>query len=378
MRFADIIGHEGVKTRLRDMVDADRLPHALLLSGPAGVGKLAMARAMAQYLHCRNPHDGDSCGVCPACVQHQSLNNADMHFTFPYVKKKSEGLLNCNDYAPQWRQFLALGNYGTWEQWLDISKSGNSQPVIYVDESAEIVRRMNISNYSARYKIALIWLPERLQPEAANKLLKIIEEPFDDTKFIMVSNDPSGILPTIYSRAQRVEMPRLETSLIAATLSEHYAVDKVYAPQIANRAEGSMATAISLIGTEGEQQEFAPIFRDMMRKAYSRDVRSLRDIGDNVAGFGREKNRRFLRYCCQQLRENFIYNLHEPALLQMDREELQFSSRFAPFVNAANVEEMLTLFTDAEEDIGRNASAKIVMFDTMIHLIASIIKKPTL
>ncbi|MCM1005875.1 MAG: DNA polymerase III subunit delta [Prevotella sp.] len=376
MKFSDIIGQEAVKNRLRAMVDDDRLPHALLLHGAPGVGKLAMARALAQYQHCRNPHNGDSCGVCPACLQHQSLNNADMHFTFPYVKKKTEGYSVCTDYASEWKDFLAAGTYGTWEQWLDICKAGNSQPGIYVEESAEIVRRMNISNYSAKYKICLIWLPERLQPESANKLLKIIEEPFADTKFILVSNDPDGILPTIFSRTQRVEMPRLDASLIASSLMQSYAVDAVYAPQIATRAEGSMATALSLIGTEGERREFAPLFRDMMRKAYSRDVKSLRDISEKIAGMGREKSRRFLQYCCSMVRENFIYNLHEPILLQMDNEEIQFSSRFAPFVNAANAEDMMTDFARAESDIGRNASAKIVLFDTLLRLIVLIQKKP--
>lgn len=372
MKFSDIIGQDGVKERLRSMADSDRQPHALLLHGPAGVGKLAMALALAQYVHCRNPHNGDSCGVCPSCIQHRSLNNADMYFSFPYVKKKSEGLSVCADYAAAWREFITGGTYRSWEEWLEICKAGNSQPLIYVEESAEIVRRMNISNYAAKYKIALIWLPERLQPEAANKLLKIIEEPFDDTKFILVSNDAASILPTIFSRVQRVEMPRLESSSIASALSANFGIEQEAASLLARRSDGSMTKAVSLVGTQGEHVEFAPLFRDMMRKAYSRDVKALRDMSEQIAGMGREKARRFLHYCCDMVRENFIYNLHEPALLQMDAQEMQFSSRFATFVNAANVERMLACFTEAEADIGRNASAKIVMFDTLLQLIVAL------
>ena len=376
MKFCDIIGQEKVKSRLRDMVDGDRLPHALLLHGPAGVGALAMGRALAQYVHCRNHVDGDSCGVCPACLQHQSLNNADMYFVYPIVKKKSEGLILSGDYAPEWREFIERGPYASWEDWIESSKAGNSQPAIYVDESAEIVRRMNMSSYSARYKIVLMWLPERLQSEAANKLLKIIEEPFADTLFILVSNDVSAILPTIYSRTQRVELPLLGINEIASALERDYGMDSTAAYSVAVRSEGSMTTAIALTGTEGEHAGFARLFREMMRRAYSRDVKKLRETADEIAGMGREKSRRYLAYCCDMVRENFVYNMRVASLLNMDREEMDFSYRFAPYINAANAERMLDLFGTASADIVRNASAKIVMFDTLLQLIVLILTKP--
>ena len=376
MKFCDIIGQEKVKSRLRDMVDGDRLPHALLLHGPAGVGALAMGRALAQYVHCRNHVDGDSCGVCPACLQHQSLNNADMYFVYPIVKKKSEGLILSGDYAPEWREFIERGPYASWEDWIESSKAGNSQPAIYVDESAEIVRRMNMSSYSARYKIVLMWLPERLQSEAANKLLKIIEEPFADTLFILVGNDVSAILPTIYSRTQRVELPLLGINEIASALERDYGMDSTAAYSVAVRSEGSMTTAIALTGTEGEHAGFARLFREMMRRAYSRDVKKLRETADEIAGMGREKSRRYLAYCCDMVRENFVYNMRVASLLNMDREEMDFSYRFAPYINAANAERMLDLFGTASADIARNASAKIVMFDTLLQLIVLILTKP--
>ena len=344
MKFCDIIGQEKVKSRLRDMVDGDRLPHALLLHGPAGVGALAMGRALAQYVHCRNHVDGDSCGVCPACLQHQSLNNADMYFVYPIVKKKSEGLILSGDYAPEWREFIERGPYASWEDWIESSKAGNS--------------------------------PERLQSEAANKLLKIIEEPFADTLFILVSNDVSAILPTIYSRTQRVELPLLGINEIASALERDYGMDSTAAYSVAVRSEGSMTTAIALTGTEGEHAGFARLFREMMRRAYSRDVKKLRETADEIAGMGREKSRRYLAYCCDMVRENFVYNMRVASLLNMDREEMDFSYRFAPYINAANAERMLDLFGTASADIARNASAKIVMFDTLLQLIVLILTKP--
>lgn len=375
MKFSDIIGHEAVKARLRDMVDSDRMPHALLLHGPSGVGKLPMARALAQYMHCtgRQPGETDSCGRCPACLQHQGLNNADMYYVYPIVKKKSEGLLISADYARQWSEFMRQP-YGSWEDWLQVSGAGNSQPLIYVDESDEIVRRMNLSNYSAKYKIALIWLPERLQPEAANKLLKIIEEPFADTRFILVSNDAASILPTIFSRTQRIEMGRLSAAEVARGLSQMTPVDPAAAAEIASRAAGSLGTALKLVDTRGDHEEFAPLFQQMMRMAYKRDVRELRALGDKVADMGREKSRRYLAYCTDMVRENFVWNLAVPSLVSMDAGERQFSSRFAPFIHAGNAPQMMDLFSQAASDIARNANGKIVMFDTLLRLIVLLIR----
>ena len=375
MRFADIAGHNNVKEHLRALVDSDRVPHALLLSGPEGTGKLALARALAQYMHCVSPVNGDSCGRCPSCVQHASLNNADMHFVYPIVKSKQKHQLVSTDMADAWRNFLSCGNYASWQRWLDIIDAGNSRPGIYVEESAEILRKLNISNFSARYKVMVVWLPEKLQGEAANKLLKIIEEPFDDTKFIFVSNDPASILPTILSRLQRVAVTRLSDDEIAAILVDTRGVDPQAAVQLAYISDGNACTALDAGETAGEFDEFMELFQDIMRKAYMRDVKALRDNGDTVAAMGREKSLRFLAYCARMVRENFIYNLGRQDLVRLTGAEARFSSRFAPFINAANADDMMRLFDEAAADISRNANAKIVMFDTLLHLIVLILRK---
>lgn len=375
MRFADIAGHNNVKEHLRTLVDSDRVPHALLLSGPEGTGKLALARAVAQYMHCVSPVNGDSCGRCPSCVQHASLNNADMHFVYPIVKSKQKHQLVSTDMADAWRNFLSCGNYASWQRWLDIIDAGNSRPGIYVEESAEILRKLNISNFSARYKVMVVWLPEKLQGEAANKLLKIIEEPFDDTKFIFVSNDPASILPTILSRLQRVAVTRLSDDEIAAILVDTRGVDPQAAVQLAYISDGNACTALDAVETAGEFDEFMELFQDIMRKAYMRDVKALRDNGDTVAAMGREKSLRFLAYCARMVRENFIYNLGRQDLVRLTGAEARFSSRFAPFINAANADDMMRLFDEAAADISRNANAKIVMFDTLLHLIVLILRK---
>lgn len=368
MKFSDIIGHQEQIDALRSLVDMDRIPHALLLSGPAGIGKLALARAFAQYIHCTNKTNGDACGKCPACLQHQSLNNADMHFAFPIIKKASPKMTISDDYMPQWREFIAEAPYASYEKWLETLDAGNSQPQIYVEESANILHKMNLSNFSAKYKIMLIWLPEKLREEAANKLLKIIEEPFGDTKFILVSNEPQAILSTIFSRTQRINLKKLTVAQISGFLTSSIGIDAAMADEIARISNGNINNAIANVSLSTESEMFREMFQEVMRKAYSRDVRYLKDWSDKIAGMGREKERRFLSYCSRMIRENFIYNFKIPQINYLNTEEQKFSSRFAPFINERNVEKIITEIDKAESDIARNANAKIVLFDFCLKL----------
>ncbi len=372
MKFSDIPGHDDVKERLRLIADSDKIPHAILISGPAGSGKLPMARAFAQYIHCTNRHDGDSCGRCPSCLQHQSFNNADMYFVFPVVNKNIGKL--SDDHIDQWREFLSTGKYGSYNKWLEVLDAGNSQPTIYADEANEIIRKMNLSNFSAKYKIMLIWLPEKMQEAAANKLLKLIEEPWGDTKFILVSNDSKEILPTIFSRTQRVNMHRLGAEQIAEALCAEAGADPAMALRVARVCEGDINAAFRAMEVGDESGAFRDYFQSIMRKAYMKDVRGLKDDADEIAGLGREKIRRFLAYFARMVRENFLYNLKNPALNALSEEEEKFSRNFAPFINERNVEAISAEVTEASYDIARNANPKMVLFDTLLKLIIYIRK----
>lgn len=371
MRFSDIPGHDTEKQQLRQLVDSDRLPHALLISGPAGIGKLALARALAQYIHCTNrTPDGDCCGVCPSCRQHQSHNNADMYYVFPVLKR--DGLRYSDEYIDKWRRFLDEYRYADFGSWLTLLDAGNSQPTIYADEAVEIIRKLSLSNYSARYKIMLIWLPERMQEAAANKLLKIIEEPWEDTRFILVSNEPQKILPTIFSRTQRVNLKRLSQQQIAEAISRESALEPDDADMIARLSEGDLNAAFAMTAAGGENDDFRTTFQEAMRNAYRRDIRALKDMADRLAGSGREKTRRMLAYFSRQIRENLVYNLGVPQLNVQTTAEAQFSRNFAPFINPVNAPALLDSFDRAASDIGRNANAKMVLFDTFIDMIMAL------
>lgn len=375
MRFADLIGNEKAVQAVRYMVDSDRIPHALLLSGPSGIGKMKLARALVSYINCENRQGGDSCGVCPSCRRNAAGNNPDIHFIYPIYKNKSRKREISSDYREEWKRMLRESPYMDPTEWLRIMEAENSQPGIYVNDAEEISRIASISAYADRFKIFIIWLPERLQTEAANKILKILEEPYTDTLFIAVSNDPASILPTIYSRMRRVELQRPPSELIEQSLIAK-GITPATAPVIANLAQGSLLNAERLMSHEGETSEFRELFQRMMRLSYGRQISALRTLADELSSLGREKSIRFLDYCARMTRENFISNLCVPPLNVMTREESEFSQRFAPFINQANVEAIIKDIDDARRDISRNANARLVWFDFSILLLVNLRKKP--
>ena len=372
MRFKDITGHKDIIQSLVKMADSGKLPHAFLFSGIPGVGKMRVARAFSQYIHCKNRANGDSCGVCPSCLQHQKYNNPDLHFIYPILKK--EGALISKDMIEPWREMLETYSYMPPEKWNELIKAGNSQPVIYVDDSEDIVSRASLSSFQENYKIFIIWLPEKLRLEAANKLLKVIEEPFEDTIFILVSNNESKILPTILSRTQRFNFKPLSSHELTEMLKDK-GVTPAMAADAARIAQGSLQKAEEIACHPEELQEFSDLFKDMMRAAYALKAKTLKEISETTAAFGREKLIRFLEYCSRMIRENYIYNLGIPELIMMTEDESNFSSRFAPFIHEGNVEQLDEEIARAQRDIERNGNSKIVMYDLFL-LLSRLVRKP--
>lgn len=373
MRFADIHGHEETKARLREMADSGRIPHALLLEGPEGAGKFLLARAFAQYIHCQNRHDGDSCGTCPACLQHQAMNHIDTIYSFPVVKKSGRTALS-DDYRDQFCEFMAESPYMDFDRWVERLDNINAQPQIYVEEGTELLRRLAFMTRRSQYKVVLLWLPERLKEETANKLLKLVEEPFGDTIFLMVSNNARGILPTIYSRTQRITVKRysddeLQTVLLQQGMSADVAAD------MTRIAEGSVNKAWKVSAVSAERRKYFDLFAELMRKAYARKVLELRSWSKTVAEMGREPQMQFIDYCCRLIRESFVMHLHVDRLLTLSRAEHEFVARFFPFINEKNVIDMIELFDRSRRDIAGNGNAKIIFFDLAVRVIILIRRK---
>lgn len=370
MQFKDIPGHEGLKSRLREMADTRTVPHAMIIEGPPGTGKLALAEAMATYIHCtdRTP-DGDSCGRCPSCRQHAAMSHVDMICSFPVVKRDTNPL--SDDFLAEWRKFRSESMFADSERWgalLNNAKS-NVKPIIYVSESAALIRRLAVTAKQSDYRVVVQWLPERMNEQAANRLLKLIEEPFPDTIFIFVSDEPTRILPTVYSRLQRLTASRLSDAEVASWLQRRGGLDPAGAMALAHLAEGNMIVARQLLGENSSRRDHFERFKALMRLAYQRDVTRLREWSTALAGEGREKTMKFYAMAMRLVRENFMFNFSNPELVYLDSEESAFSRNFARFISEKNVEGLMATFQQAHDDIAGNANGKIVNFDVAIQTI---------
>lgn len=377
MRFSDIPGHEDLKRNLRELVASGHVPHAMMLSGPAGTGKMMLARAFAQYLHCESPRDGEPCGSCRSCRLHRELSHPDLHFVYPIVKSEKMKRYVSADVADLWRTMLSDHPAMPPEKWLSILEAGNSQPSIYVREADELVLADAYPPYASARKIYIVWQPERMQLQAANKLLKVIEEPSEGTMFIFVSDNELEVLPTIFSRLQRFHTGRLSDDEIRGYLNEKFHFTDEQGRRYARLCNGSLILADEFGSHTGENEEFLTIYRDVMRSAYAKKVAALRQTSEQVAAFGREKIKRFLVYMSRMIRENFIYNMKMPQLTSMTPDEEAFSIRFSPFVNHGNVEDFAAATDRAREDIEANGNSKLVLFDYFLICIILLHRRPT-
>ena len=280
----------------------------------------------------------------------------DVHFVFPIYKNEKKKKRLCDDYIDEWRKCLSENQYLSLEQWLSYIDAENSQVSIYADESREIIRKISLKTYESDYKIMIIWLPELMNPVCANKLLKILEEPYEKTVFLLVSNQPDKILGTILSRSQRINMRVVSPEKISEALQRRYSLGQQDADAVAHIANGNFIKALETI-------------QRLMRLAYSRKIKDLKAWSEEAADMGREKEKRFLAYTQRMLRENYIYNLHIPEISYLNSREEQFSTRFAPFIHERNIISLMNELSKAESDISQNANGKIVFFDLAIKMI---------
>lgn len=381
MQFRDVIGQEDVKQQLRLLVQEGRVPHAQLFTGPLGAGKLPLALAYAQYLACPHRTLEDSCGVCPTCLQYKQLQHPDLHFAFPIVKPKdSSSEVVCNDFMSKWREQVLSQPYFDMDDWNQRLGTESKQGMIYEKESSEIMRKLSLKSFSDGYKTMLIWLPEKMHINCANKLLKLLEEPPEKTLFLLVSEQPELLLSTIVSRTQEVRVPRLSEEVIAnhlPHLSDQQRTD------IAHIANGSYLAAIKFAQQDQENQTYFKDFVSLMRNAWSVGQRKdydallqLRTWSLKMADakVGREKQKAFLQYVQRQIRENYIYNFHQREMNYQTEAERTFSQKFAPFIHNGNVEKIMDELIRAEMQIAQNGNAKIIFFDLCLQMIVCLKK----
>lgn len=368
MYFKDIIGQEEAKTRLIRSARTGVVPHAQLFTEQGGAGAFPLALAYGRYLNCTNRTETDACGHCPSCLKYDELAHPDLHFVFPIVAKKEKKKEVCDDYLSEWRSFLKSNPYFSIDKWLDYIEAGNSQAIIYSKESDEIIHKLSLKIYEAEYRILMVWLPEKLHPTCANKLLKIIEEPPVNTVILMVSETPDLILGTIQSRAQRIHIRPIRTGAITEAMVERFGLSIDDAKHVAHLSKGSFIKSLEAISLGEENKFFLEQFKSMMRNSWAKNVKGMKETADIMASIGRERQKNFLSYCQHLIRENFMYRFQSPELNYMNLDEAGFSAKFAPFVNERNVFDLMDELAKAELHIGQNVNAKMVFFDLSLRI----------
>ena len=384
MKFSEVIGQQDVKNRLMQMVTEQRVPHALLFCGPQGCGKLAMALAFASYLLGEREEENGSLETKRATSMLSKWEHPDLHFTYPTIKLASMG-----DRAPvrlefvkEWREMLlneaAYPQINTWISKMgktSSDKDGNKQAIITVEESEAISHNISLMSSQGGYKISLIWLPERMNIQCANKMLKLLEEPPRQTLFLLVSEQPELLLETIRSRTQRIDFKKIDTASLEQALLDRRGLDHDTAHRMARIANGNWNKALEELDAGNENQQFLDLFIMLMRLAYMRKIHDLKKWCDIVAAFNREKQKRMLDYFTHMLRESFVYNFQQKELVYMTLEEENFAKNFARFINEANIIDIFQLFDECKAMIHQNANAKIVFFDMVLNIIVLLIRK---
>lgn len=363
MQFKDVIGQNSIKQRLIQAVEEDRIPHAQLLAGPQGNGKLALALAFAQYINCPNKQHNDSCGVCSSCRKYAKLIHPDLHFTIPVIKTTAIDKPTSSDYMTKWRQYFLENPYPQYEKWMQIIADENKQGAIYVEEAKDLIHKLNQKSYEAEYKVSIIWLPETMNITCANKILKILEEPPTKTIFILISEAEEKLLSTIRSRCQFIRVPKISDHDLQIAITNTAESINTNPATIARLARGNYFMALEIMQNDELRSYNFRQFTLIMRNGYSRKLQEILTWSEEIAGIGRVRQMGFLKYCGEFLRENFLFNLKEPDLIYMDDQENEFSQKFSPFINEKNVLSLFREFEKAYTDISMNGNAKLIFTD---------------
>jgi len=366
MLFRDIIGQDKLKMRLIQSVKSNRVSHAFLVSGALGYGSLPLVLAFVRYIHCTNKTDLDSCGSCSSCLKFSKYAHPDVHFSFPVNSNKSTSSKPLSkDFIQEWRNIIQENPYLELSEWQNAMDIGNKQLLINVAESQELIKKLSLKPYESDYKTLIIWKAEKLNPEASNKLLKLIEEPTDKTIIFLIVENPDEILPTILSRCHNISLKPIDDQALTNHLIQNHHLNETDANSIVDKAYGNYNLAKNFIKSSEERVYFFECFKDWMRNCYEADVEKMNKWVDEItsASNGRETQKRFLNYCLEIIREGMLINFNAKAVDSNHNQELAFLLKFAPFVHENNVIPMMELIDEAHLHISRNANGKIVFMD---------------
>jgi DNA polymerase-3 subunit delta' len=382
MLFSEVLGQKHIKNHLTASVDAGRIAHAQLFVGPEGSGTLPMALAYAQYILCSNVNGENTGGNSSCNLKFKNVSHPDLHFAFPVTtsdKVKSKPISNY--YLEEWRQLLDQQPYGNLFDWYKLLGVDNKQGQIGVDEALQIVKSLTLKSYEGGHKVMLIWMAEKMNTAAANKLLKLIEEPPEKTVFILIAEDEEQIISTIRSRCQILHFPPLAEDAIVEALVKKYHIEQSVATKIAHQANGNYNKACDLIYQDSEDIQFEAWFILWVRSAFKAKgnksaIHDLISWSEEIAKTGRETQKKFLRFCLNYFRQALLLNYKANELVYLEPKSENFKlEKFAPFIHDSNIIEIFSELQDAIYHIERNGNSKIILTDLSIKLTRLLHKK---
>jgi DNA polymerase-3 subunit delta' len=366
MHFRDIIGQDASKQRLVNSVSEGRISHAQLFFGSEGSGTLPMALAFARYIHCTRRTATEACGECPSCVKYDKLVHPDLHFVYPIALSKD--VRHSTHVIAKWREAVLENAYLTLDEWFEKLEAENKQAVIGTEESGETLRKLSFTTFEAEYKIMIIWMAEKMNVVAANKLLKILEEPPDKTLFILVTENEGELLRTIVSRTQLVKIGRISDRDMQEALMKRHSLSEPDAQKLTYQADGNYAVARQLIQRSEQAAYNLALFQKWMRACLKFDAPKVMESVDELAAGGRERQKQFIMYALDLVRDSLLLHFGDESMVRLSGEELAFVKKFAAFVHGANGERFIEELNKVHLHIERNGSPKIIFTDMSFRL----------
>jgi len=382
MLFSEILGQDHIKKHLMQSATSGRIPHAQLFVGPEGSGTLPMALAYAQFILCQNLPP-DNIGQNSSCnLKCDQLTHPDLHFIFPTITTESvKSKPKSADFLNEWRTFVKQNPYASLFDWYQHLEEDKKSGMIRVDDAQEALKTLSFKSFEGGYKVMIIWMADQMNIEASNKLLKMIEEPANQTLLILITEHEEDLLLTIRSRCQVIHFNGIPENIIAQHLVEKHQINSNEALKIAHQSQGNLNKALKLLGEDEETKIFDAWFVKWVRAAFrakgnAAAIHDLIDWSDEISKTGRETQKHFLHYCIEVFRQALLTNYQAKSLVFMipTYDDFKFD-KFAPFVNHSNIEEIYQQISEAIYHIERNGNAKLILTDLSIRLTRLIHKK---
>jgi DNA polymerase-3 subunit delta' len=367
MLYEDVLGLDFIKTHLKTTVEHERIAHAQLFVGPTGSGVLPLAIAYARNILSRNSREH-------VHAQIDKLMHPDLHFSFPVASTPSSGSKPTSDlFLKEWRDFVLNDSYGGLHDWYATSGIEKKNAEIRVVEAQLIMKKLSLKSYEGGSKILIVWAADKMNTEAANKLLKIIEEPPKDTVILLIAEDEDRIINTIKSRCQILHIPKLSSIDITNGLIKRYRIDEQQATLLARQSDGSFQKAIQLVKESSEDLEFEQWFITWVRTAFQAKTKptAINDLLEwalQIASLNRETQKRFLHYCQEFFRQGMLLNYKAAPAVYLSPKPGFELSKFAPFITGNRMIEISKQIEEATYHIDRNANGKVVLTDLAIGL----------